>query len=74
MTAQNVNSFALNIVPKSWGNIDIESTYRAWDAVAGLKGELGDTWKWDAYYENGRTAFRARLSAPDFAVTAVSRG
>ena len=58
MTTQNVPSFALNIVPKSWGTIDIESTYRAWDAVAGLKGELGDTWKWDAYYENGRTAFR----------------
>jgi outer membrane receptor protein involved in Fe transport len=58
MTTLNAASFALNIVPKSWGTIDIDSTYRAWDAVAGLKGKLGDTWNWDTYYENGRTAFR----------------
>jgi iron complex outermembrane recepter protein len=58
MTALSVSTFDLNIVPKSWGTIDLDSNYRAWDAVAGLKGKIGDTWNWDAYYENGRTSFR----------------
>src|SRR5690606_6173807 len=51
-------SFALGIVPKSWGNIDLISSYQAWDIVGGLKGRLGNRWNWDVYYEQGRTAFR----------------
>jgi outer membrane receptor protein involved in Fe transport len=58
MTTLNVPSFALGIVPKSWGNIDVTSGYAAWDIVGGLKGKFGGSWKWDAYYEQGRTAFR----------------
>jgi iron complex outermembrane recepter protein len=58
MTTLTVPSFALGIVPKSWGNIDISAGYAAWDIVGGLKGKFGETWKWDAYYEQGRTAFR----------------
>lgn len=53
-----VDSFALGIVPKSWGNIDLISGYAAWDIVGGLKGKLADRWNWDVYYEQGRTAFR----------------
>lgn len=63
MTTLNTPSFALNIVPKSWGNIDLDSNYRAWDAVVGLKGKVGDTWNWDAYYENGRTSFKLDYSS-----------
>jgi iron complex outermembrane recepter protein len=58
MNTLNVASFALGIVPKSWGDIDVLSKYRAWDIVGGLKGNFGNNWHWDAYYEQGRTAFR----------------
>ncbi|MDQ2641403.1 MAG: TonB-dependent receptor [Pseudomonadota bacterium] len=58
MTALTVNSFALGIVPKSWGNIDITSGYATWDIVGGLKGTLANNWTWDVYYEQGRSAFR----------------
>jgi outer membrane receptor protein involved in Fe transport len=59
MTQLNLASFALNIVPKSWGNISVDSGYESWDTLAGLKGKIGDTsWTWDAHYEHGRSAFR----------------
>ncbi|HWL62227.1 MAG TPA: TonB-dependent receptor [Steroidobacteraceae bacterium] len=58
MTTLGVNSFALGIVPKSWGNIDITSGYATWDITGGLKGTLAGNWKWDVYYEQGRSAFR----------------
>lgn len=58
MNTLTLPSFALGLVPKSWGNIDVRSKYRTWDIVGGLKGKLGDTWNWDVYYEQGRTAFR----------------
>lgn len=57
MTALNVNTFNMGIVPKSWGNIDLVSTYRTWDAVVGLEGDFGDSWKWNMHYEHGRTSF-----------------
>lgn len=53
-----VASFALGIVPKDWGNIDLKSSYQAWDITGGLKGKLSNGWNWDVYYEQGRTAFR----------------
>ena len=55
MTALNVPSFVLNIVPKSWGSIEADSNYRTYDSLAGLKGKFGDGWSWDAHYEHGRS-------------------
>jgi len=57
MTALGTPSFALNLVAKSWGTIDIDSNYRARDFVTGLKGSFGDDWNWDVHYQNGRTTF-----------------
>ncbi|MEO6367489.1 MAG: TonB-dependent receptor, partial [Steroidobacteraceae bacterium] len=57
MTTLGTASFALNLVAKSWGTIDIDSSYRARDIVTGLKGSFGDDWNWDAHYQNGRTTF-----------------
>ncbi len=31
-----------------------------WRAVVGLKGELGNGWNWDAYYQYGRTRYQTR--------------
>jgi iron complex outermembrane recepter protein len=60
MTTLGTPSFGLGVVAKSWGTIDIDSTYQTWDGVAGLKGKFGenDGWNWDVYYQRGRTAFR----------------
>lgn len=58
MDGLDLGAFALGIVPKSWGNIDVTSGYQAWDIVGGLKGRFGNNWTWDAYYEQGRTSFR----------------
>jgi len=58
MTTLNTPSFGLGIVPKSWGNIDMDSSYQTWDVVGGLKGKFGDGWTWETYYEQGRSAFR----------------
>ncbi|MET0290974.1 MAG: TonB-dependent receptor, partial [Steroidobacteraceae bacterium] len=58
MTTRGIPSFGMGIVPASWGTIDISSEYQAWDGSVGLKGSFGDNWKWDAYYQQGRTAFR----------------
>ncbi len=59
MTQLNLASFTLNAVPKSWGVIQTDTAYETWEALAGLKGKLGDTsWSWDAHYEHGRTAFK----------------
>jgi iron complex outermembrane recepter protein len=61
MTSLNVPSFALNLTPKSWGMIQADSGFESYDALAGLKGKLGDTWNWDFHYEHGRTQWRLRL-------------
>jgi len=58
MTDLGVQSFALPIVSRSWGHIGLDSGYQAWDVVTGLQGKFGDTWRWDTYYERGRTTFR----------------
>lgn len=57
MTALNVASFNLGLVAKSWGSIDIESRYSAWDGALGLQGKFGDNWSWDVHYQQGRTTF-----------------
>jgi iron complex outermembrane receptor protein len=58
MTTLGTASFNLNLVAKSWGNIDIDSNYRARDFVTGLKGSFGEGWNWDFHYQTGRTTFR----------------
>jgi iron complex outermembrane receptor protein len=57
MTTLNTPGFNLNLVAKSWGNIDIDSSYRARDFVTGLKGSFGSDWNWDVHYQTGRTTF-----------------
>ena len=57
MTTLNVASFNLGLVAKSWGNIDIESRYSAWDGALGLQGKFGEGWSWDVHYQQGRTSF-----------------
>jgi iron complex outermembrane receptor protein len=52
-----VQSFALNTTPKSWGVIDTDTHYESWEALVGFKGSFGGTWKWNAHYQHGRTAF-----------------
>ncbi|MDR2215130.1 MAG: TonB-dependent receptor [Nevskiaceae bacterium] len=58
MNTQGVANFDLGLVAKSWGNIDIESRYQAWDGALGLQGKFGNGWNWDMHYQQGRTSFR----------------
>ncbi len=54
-------SFQLGIVPKSWGVLLPDSRYDGLDFVAGLKGDFGKTWTWDAYYEHGVSRFKLKI-------------
>jgi iron complex outermembrane receptor protein len=40
-----------------FGSPQAVSTTKTYRAVAGLDGKLGSNWKWDAYYQYGRTDF-----------------
>jgi iron complex outermembrane recepter protein len=58
MTQQAIPQLSLGITPKSWGNIEADSSEESYDAVAGLKGTFGGSWSWDAHAEHGRYQFR----------------
>lgn len=62
------------------GNPIDESVNKTWRAVAGLEGDIGGGWAWDAYYQYGHNDFRqdyihnAVASRLQAAVDAVNSG
>lgn len=40
-----------------FGNSRIKNTNTTYRGVAGLKGDLGGSWKWDAYYQYGQNTY-----------------
>jgi iron complex outermembrane recepter protein len=59
MAANNITSFALGKNFEDIGNPQITSTNSLLRAVASLKGKLGGSWTWDAYYQFGRNDFES---------------
>jgi outer membrane receptor protein involved in Fe transport len=45
-----------------FGSPKAVSTTKTYRAVAGLEGSLGSNWKWDGYYQYGRTDFYQAIS------------
>jgi outer membrane receptor protein involved in Fe transport len=61
MTALDVSSFQLGIVPESWGNVEANSHEETYDALAGLKGAFGKGWSWQFHLEHGRTEWEMTM-------------
>jgi iron complex outermembrane receptor protein len=59
MAANNITSFTLGKNFEDIGNPQITSTNSLVRAVASLKGKLGGSWTWDAYYQFGRNDFES---------------
>lgn len=64
MQTLNLASFTFNIVPKSWGNITVDSRYENYDSLAGLKGKFGEGWNWEAHYGHGRSKWNMVMDQP----------
>jgi outer membrane receptor protein involved in Fe transport len=62
MAANKITSFALGKNFEDIGNPQITSTNSLVRAVASLKGKLGRSWSWDAYYQFGRNDFNSNTA------------
>jgi iron complex outermembrane receptor protein len=61
MNANSINSFSLGRTYGDIGDPFFNTHNKTFRAVASLEGELGGSWKWDAYYQFGRNDFRSDL-------------
>jgi iron complex outermembrane recepter protein len=50
-------SFTLGRLGDDFGDTENTTTTNLFRGLAGLKGQLGGSWKWDAYYQYGRTRY-----------------
>ncbi|MEI9926584.1 MAG: TonB-dependent receptor [Sphingomonas sp.] len=55
MDAAHVTVLPISRVNNEVGSNTYSSTNTIWHGFFGLKGELGSSWKWDAYYQFGQT-------------------
>lgn len=51
----SATSFTLGRLGDDFGDTQNTTTTNLFRALAGLKGQLGGSWKWDAYYQYGHT-------------------
>ncbi|PZU48202.1 MAG: TonB-dependent receptor [Sphingomonas sp.] len=68
MAANNIASFVMgrSVLDNARNGVDI--SVNTLQAVAGFKGEVFSTWKWDAYYSYGST--KNRVEQPNSRITA----
>ena len=57
MIDQGIGSFTFGRSGLDLGRAQARARTRTFGGVLGLRGELGGTWKWDAYYQYGRTTY-----------------
>jgi outer membrane receptor protein involved in Fe transport len=62
MVANNIPQFILGRAGFDFGSPKAVSTTKTYRAVAGLQGTLSNNWKWEAYYQYGRTDFRQEIT------------
>src|SRR3546814_13811933 len=55
MDAAGVTFLPISRVNDEVGSNTYSSENTVWHAFLGLKGDLGTSWKWDAYYQFGQT-------------------
>ncbi|MBC2775996.1 TonB-dependent receptor plug domain-containing protein [Parasphingopyxis marina] len=62
MVDQNIPSFTLGREGLDLGRAMNRSSTGTFRLAAGLNGDLGDNWRWDAYYQFGTTRYRQRTT------------
>jgi len=62
MQANNIAQATFGRSGFDFGSPKAVSTTKTYRGVAGLEGSLGSNWKWDGYYQYGRTDFRQNIS------------
>ena len=62
MDQNGITSFSLGRAFMDLGGSINHSRNRTYRAVLSFEGNLGDNWKWDAYYQYGRNKFRQNYS------------
>ncbi len=62
MAANNIASFTMGRSGLDIGNALSRSQSTTWRGVAGLEGAIAGSWKWDAYYQYGRSEYRQQAS------------
>jgi iron complex outermembrane receptor protein len=62
MRANNIAQVTFGRAAFDLGSPKAVSTTKTYRAVAGLDGTIGSGWKWDAYYQYGRTDFTQIIS------------
>ncbi|MDB5717797.1 MAG: tonB dependent receptor family protein [Sphingomonas bacterium] len=62
MAANGISQLTFGRAGFDLGSPKAVSTTKTYRAVAGLEGSLGSSWRWDAYYQYGRTDFRQDIS------------
>ena len=60
--ATRINSFALGRQFDDFGQVRADNYIESTRFVAGLKGTFGDTYKWDIYYQAGRSEFDEKIA------------
>jgi outer membrane receptor protein involved in Fe transport len=60
MVSANVTSFNFGRIGNDIGPYQANTQRNTFRATTGVNGKFGDAWKWDAYYEYGRTQYDAR--------------
>ena len=62
MDANGISQLTVGRSGFDFGSPKAVSTTKTFRVVAGLEGEIGSSWKWDAYYQYGETNFRQDIS------------
>ncbi|AJP70798.1 TonB-dependent receptor plug domain-containing protein [Sphingomonas hengshuiensis] len=69
MVANGLSTIAVGRLNNDSGMVSVHSSNRTFRIVSGFKGEIGDGWKWDAYYEYGQNDYTIE-SGPNNRITA----
>lgn len=61
MDAAGVSTFRMGRFNRDIAFNVVDNKNATYRIAAGLKGEFGDSWKWDAYYQYGQNRYAARI-------------
>lgn len=57
MIANGLSTIKIGRVSTDIGKIKLDRSNKLWRGVVGAKGDLGGSWRWDAYFEHGRNHY-----------------
>lgn len=62
MDTNGITSFTMGRANNDFGAVRGDNQNTTTRFVAGLEGSLGETWRWDAYYQFGQNTFDSKIS------------